>query len=373
MVFRRSNHLLCILLVIALFDFALADENSEDSGPATESLTDDISFSGQWFIAYDIDENDEGTTNAFTLKRGYATVKKTFTDELSARITQDIAVDREGDGEGDIELRLKYLYLKYRLNDMAFFTDPSFEFGLVHRPWLDFEQKINLYRVQGTMFLERYKILRSADYGITFSSLFGGTMDEVYRSEVNKSYPGRYGSLSIGVYNGGGYEALENNDNKLIESRLSIRPLPELLPGTQLSWLFGIGKGNTVESPKLHYNAGFLSIEHRLYVLTLTYYAGTGDVNGTLVDEAGNALSLNGYSAFGEFKFIVPRLSAILRYDKFECDHAVAGWTKERFIAGLSYRFHGKSRVLIDYDYLKHTSDRQETSAMFEIAIEINY
>ena len=29
------------------------------------------------------------------------------------------------------------------------------EFGLVHRPWLDFEQKVDQYRAQGKMYIEK--------------------------------------------------------------------------------------------------------------------------------------------------------------------------------------------------------------------------
>ena len=148
-----------------------------------------MSFSGQWFLAFTVDEDDDVATNEFRLKRGYVTVKKKFNSRLSARVTQDIAVDQEGDGEGDIEIRLKYLYLRYTSDDWWIFSKPFAEFGLVHRPWLDFEQKTNPYRVQGTMYLERYKILRSADYGVTIGALLGDRIDEGYQNTVNDAYP----------------------------------------------------------------------------------------------------------------------------------------------------------------------------------------
>lgn len=72
--------------------------------------------------------------------------------------------------------------------------------GVVHRPWIDFDQKINDYRLQESMFLDQNGIVGSADYGVTFSSLLGGEIDEEYQEEVQSSYPGRYGNLSLGVY-----------------------------------------------------------------------------------------------------------------------------------------------------------------------------
>ncbi|MBD3386725.1 hypothetical protein GF407_17615 [candidate division KSB1 bacterium] len=92
---------------------------------------------------------------------------------MSGRITPDISVDREGDGEGDLEMRLKYCYIDFKLPDFYLFTIPAIEFGLVHRPWLHYEDKINGYRAQGTMFLERNNIINSGDYGVTFTALLG--------------------------------------------------------------------------------------------------------------------------------------------------------------------------------------------------------
>lgn len=351
-------------------------------GPATASAEakdtkgdplDGLSFSGQWFLGYDVDTDDSSSFNEFLLKRGYVTVKKDFDSHLSARVTQDIAVDREGDGEGDIELRLKYMYLRYTADDIWVFTKPFAEFGLVHRPWLDFEQKVNPYRVQGTMFLERYKVLRSADYGVTVGTLLGGEMDEQYQREVSKSYPGRYGSIVTGVYNGGGYEAIEENKNKLVETRATVRPLPDLFPGVQISWVGGFGKGNTPSSPELTYNGVFLSLEHRHYTFTYLYYQGVGDIHGRDVDSAGTANDQDGYSVFGEIQHSPTGLALFGRYDRFDHEQTADDWFKQRYIVGLAYYFHGRSKLLIDYDHLDVNNGAISSEARFEIAIEINY
>jgi hypothetical protein len=94
------------------------------------------------------------------VRRGYIIIKQQITEELSGRITPDISLDQEGDGEGDIELRLKYLYAKYNFPDLQIFTQSFLEFGLAHLPWLDFEEHMNLYRVERTMFMERKNIRR---------------------------------------------------------------------------------------------------------------------------------------------------------------------------------------------------------------------
>ena len=126
-----------VLLTFTIHTYSQEDNNSSHSGV---SFLNDIKISGQWFLAYITENENDKSHDEFILKRGYLTIEKSLTDNFSVRITQDVAVDREGDGEGDIEIRLKYGYLKYKQKQLLFFTDAFVEFGVVHRPWLDFER-----------------------------------------------------------------------------------------------------------------------------------------------------------------------------------------------------------------------------------------
>jgi len=339
---------------------------SAQTPASNPSPLDNISFSGQWFLAYDYEDEDGVTTNEFILKRGYVTISKTFSKNLSARITQDITVDQEGDGAGDIEIRLKYGYIRYMIEKLGFLHKPLVEFGLVHRPWIDFEQKINPYRVQGTMFLERYGVLRSADYGVTVITLFG---EPLPKGDVKRAYPGRYGSAAFGVYNGGGYEKLENNENKLVEGRVSLRPLPDIVPGFQVSYAGAFGKGNSAQSPEYNFNAGFLSWEHRQFTATATYYMGTGDLQGNDLEEATEPYDRHGYSLFSEVRLFQSPFRLMGRYDNFTVEKASA-ITSERYIGGLVYYFYDNSKVMVDYDYAERGSSK---ATMIEFVIEINY
>jgi len=100
------------------------------------SSISDLSIGMQWYLSYINGEEDGQSFNKFTLKRGYVNIKKKIDDRFSGRITTDLTVDKEGYGEGDVEIRLKYLYLKYQMKSLGVFTKPFFEIGLVHRPWL---------------------------------------------------------------------------------------------------------------------------------------------------------------------------------------------------------------------------------------------
>ncbi|MCF8241242.1 MAG: hypothetical protein K9J16_07635 [Melioribacteraceae bacterium] len=373
---KKIFHIVTIISIV-LFSRTISaqtnDIDEDDIKTAINSFFNGLTFSGQYFLAYQTGKSSGNSFNEFLLKRGYVTLGKKFSNNVSARITQDISVDRDGDGKGDIEIRLKYGYIKYKFDDITFFTNSFVEFGLVHRPWLDFEQKINIYRVQGSMFLERNDILSSADYGLFVSTLFGGEINQEYQDEVNSSYPGKYGSLSFGIYNGGGYHAIEENQNKLLEYRLSLRPIPELFPGLQLSYFGAFGKGNTSFSPDFNFKAGYVSMEHKFFILAGTYYNGTGNEPGDAVDLAGEAYKQNGYSIFGEAKFFEGSFSLFGRYDFFR--HNLTGWNfdSKRIIAGAAYHFLKNNKIILDYDTNKLPNTVASDNSVFEVAIELRY
>ncbi len=369
---NRTFSLIALWSLLLLGGVVVSGNVAAQQQDNKKSPLEGMRFTGQWFLAYEVDKGGDDNLNEFQLKRGYVSVRKVFTDHLKARITQDISVDQEGDGRGDIELRLKYGYLQYQMPSLSFIHKPTIESGLAHRPWLDFEQKMTGYRVQGTMFLERYDVLKSADYGIMLSALIGGEIDEDYQRQVNSAYPGRYGSIALGVYNGGGYSAIEENENKLLEGRLTLRPLPAILPGLQLSCLGGLGKGNTIDSPDLNYVAVFLSMEHPRFLATAQYYTGEGDVEGTAVNAQGEALDRDGFSLFGEFVSPFEQLSAFGRFDHFNTNTNRDDTDLRRYIVGLSIPIHKKSKIIVDHDYLE--SDISDTiDRRWELAVEINY
>ena len=177
--------------------------------------------------------------NEFKLTRGYLTVKKEITPWFHARVTPDA----HQDSTGDWKVRLKYYYAELRPGDFGYLTDMRSEVGLGHIPWLDFEEHINPYRCQGTMPIERAGVFNSADLGVSLRGNLGGKVACAEQRIGSDHYDGRYGTWHVGVYNGSGYHATEENNNKAVEGRLTVRPLPEALPGLQLSY-FGIhGEG----------------------------------------------------------------------------------------------------------------------------------
>lgn len=315
---------------------------------SAQSALNDLGFSGQFFFSYERTFESVDVNNEFQLKRGYITFRRDISDRVKIRFTQDVTVDQEGDGEGDIELRLKYALVNIAMNDSRLIKNSSIEFGVVSRPWIDFEQDINDFRSQRSMFLDYYNILSSADYGITYAGQLGGDLSESAQSGI-RSAPGRYGSFSIGVYNGGGYSALEKNNNKLFEGRLSLRPLAEQLPGFQTSIIGSFGKGNIPESPDFSLGALALSYETQKWIGLLQGFSGTGDIAGNFVDQNFDPIDLNGWSIFSEFKSFKFPVSLTLRYDELN-NRDQSEWHTRKFVTGLAYVFSNRSKIILDYD-----------------------
>ncbi|UCG86070.1 MAG: hypothetical protein JSW71_19535 [Gemmatimonadota bacterium] len=362
------------VLAIALsITSLLPTRSAAQETPLRAEREERTSIGGQWFLNYRGGEAGGEDVSRFGVDRGYIVIVHRLTDRLSGRITPDVSVDREGDGEGDLKVRLKYAFVDYAFDDIWILTQPHVEFGLVHRSWLDFEEHVNYYRVQGTMFIERNHIFNSADYGFTLFSMLGGQMDEEYRERVNSRYPGRYGSMAIGVYNGGGYHAIEKNTNKSLEARLTLRPLPDVLPGLQFSYQGVYGKGNDEGKPDWTVNLIFASWESPHLVLTGQYYWGRGNMRGTAVDDDGNALPQNGGSLFAEVRSRRNGLSLTGRLDLFDDTPDISDDEKTRFIVGLAYYVAGNSKLLLDYDAEKRRGIDSYESRLLKFSVEFAF
>jgi len=329
-----------------------------------------LKIGGVSYLAYMAGESNDRTYNQFELKRAYFDVQKTVTPYLTGRYTTDLTRI----ASGDWEIRTKYLYGKFGFNGGSFLTQSNVEFGQGHAPYHDFWEAINGYRVQGTMFLERNGVLNSADVGAVFGSNLGGEMDDDYKKNVDSHYAGKYGSVQVGVYNGGGYHAVEKNENKVPEARVTIRPVPKSIPGLQVSAFGVMGKGNAAPDPTTGSLPDFrvlnlmVSFESARFTATGEAYAGTGDQGGGSGDR-------NGYSFFGRLTVVQDKpWEVIARYDHFDRDiHVDTDDKQDRFIAGAVYRMSGGNLWLLDVERLQHSLDGVPDDTVGELALQISY
>lgn len=320
-----------------------------------------LSISGLGYLDYSSGKspeagNSEKSYNDFSLTRGYLTVKKKINPWLGARATLDI----HKAADGSYYERMKYLYAGIKPGSFGFLTDTKMEIGLGHIPWLDFEEHVNPYRCQGTMAIERAGILNSADQGISIRGNFGGKLLNAKEKTGNHHYNGLYGTWHIGVYNGPGYHGTEKNNNKVVEGRLTLRPLPDILPGLQFSYFGLFGKGNVKAAgassyPNYRVNLGMASYERPNAIFTAQYITTEGQKDGKWVDASGNALKTAGYSLFGTVKLamINPKFAVFGRFDHFDTDKNDMIATNTGYnmtIAGLSYDFYKGNMLVLDYE-----------------------
>jgi len=190
---------------------------------------------------------------------------------------------------------------------------------------------------------------------------------------VSKNYPGKYGSIAFGLYNGGGYHSIEKNTNKTFEWRCTFRPLCYQVPGFQVTYMGALGKGNTKSAPDWALNAGFLSWENQDFVLTGMYFSSDGNSSGSAVQSFGEPVKQDGFSIFGELKLFCQKFSIIGRHDYFNSKLEPNEISTKRYITGFAYHFLSGCKVLFDYDKVKTNQANKKDDSIFELAVEVHY
>jgi len=363
------------ILLIALFlisSFNAVGQNTikTDTTKFTPQFAELVKVSGVFYLASTYVHGSENQEFDFSVRRAYLTVRANIAKNLSVRYTQDITIDNEGADAGNVELRIKYAYMQYNLPDYLFFSNNHLRFGVTQRPWFDYEEHINVYRVQGPMFLERSGLFNSSGFGLSYEGYLGDKLSGDYVRHVNSHYPGKYGSFSLGIFNGGGYHLLEKNLNKTFEARISLRPLPSSLPGLQFSYLGVYGKGNLASSPEFVVNVGYVSYENHFFTLTAQYEQGTGNSTGFYVDSNLVALPHHGYSLYGEFRIPKTSLALYGRYDYFNLKGETIIITR-RQIYGISWRFLKQNKVV--FTYQKGAAFANTDIRLYDLALDVSF
>ena len=242
--------------------------------------------------------------NQFNIGRAYINILGQISHLISFRITPDIT--RQGGTadnlNGSLVFRLNYTYVQFNLDDWM--TKGSWgQFGIQKTPWVAFYEDIYRYRFQGTTFTEREtsptgtNLLSSADGGASF----------------HYNFPGNYGDVHVGVYNGEFYFKPEANQLKAFQVRASGRPFaagPAALKGLRGHIVY-ISDGY-VENGDRNRLIGSVTIEHPFLHAGYDYISTHDQTSAT------KAAELHGQ---GWSTWFTPRskigLEALLRWDHF--------------------------------------------------------
>lgn len=356
MMFRRAAAAMLLSIGLAAHGAALAQVTQaagyspRDDTPTVKvgiTLYADYTYTDEPAIV-DADGNTVNPTS-FNIGRAYINVTGNINHLVSYRITPDITrftttTSGLGAGEkvttnldGSYSFRLKYAYGQFNL-DQSWSKGSWVRIGEHHTPYIDWEEGIYRYRFQGTIFVDREGFMSPADFGVS----------------THYNFPGNYGDLHVGYYNGETYTRPDPNDQKAAQARVSFRPWPMVgsLKGLRLT---GFYDADTYVK----------NDDRTRFIYTVTYEhkylnAGFEHLDATDQPTAASAkVKANGYSVWATPK--LPKgWELLLRYDNLKPNKTVDA-TKERTIGGVAYWFTTQqpgttAAVLLDYEAVTYDS-----------------
>ena len=306
-----------LLVAAALSVIALPAAAQSQAAQAPQVTVGGVVY-GQ-FVYQLKDSLGAGHQNQFSIQRAYINVLGRFSGGLATRVTLDIAPV----GAGNQPVRLKYAFLTWTPTNSSL----TYKFGMIQTPYVDWEETLWDYRMQGAIAVDRNGYMSSADVGVG--------VDGRWNSEqVNAQFA---------IINGEGYSGGTGDNRKdaglRVSYRLSTTNDASRVGGLRLTGYAGIGKA-TGGADRNRF-LGILSYKTQLFTLAGEYVA-TKDaaVKGSII------------SAFGVYRFSGSKAAAIGRVDVVDPDVDTGNNQLTRVIAGLSYQVQPNFRVLGDVDLL---------------------
>ncbi|HYT04985.1 MAG TPA: hypothetical protein VEM13_08925 [Gemmatimonadales bacterium] len=270
--------------------------------------------------------------NNFDITRAYVNVLGKFSGGVGTRLTADIYRNTDG----SLAYRLKYAFATYTPTG----SPVTYKLGLLHTPWLDWEEALWDYRMQGTMPLER-----------GFMKPDGTQSAYVSASDFGAGVDGKWGpdkvNFQLTVVNGEYYKAAPGDQGKDVMGRVSVRVSDtddsSRVGGLRVTAYAQYGKP-TGGGERDRYLA---MVSYRTKQITLA-----GEAAATQ-DRAIGAVGVNGrvYSAFGVYKFPNTKAAVLARVDVADQQAGVAD-RQTRLIGGVSYQLSPNWRLLGDWDYV---------------------
>ncbi|MBZ5640855.1 MAG: OprO/OprP family phosphate-selective porin [Acidobacteriia bacterium] len=286
--------------------------------------------------------NSEGTykPSSFNLTRAYINVTGNLSHRISFRFTPDIKQETKADADvkGSYVFRTKYAYGQFSLED--WFPKGSWvRLGVQPTPYPGYMDDIYRYRFQGSAFTDREKLLGTADTGVS----------------AQFSFPGSYGDVHFGLFNGETYTGAETSDQKAYQIRAAFRPVPASPALKGLRFAAFADLDHYIRDAVKRRLVGAVTFEHARVNAGIEYLEAKDQdpdrkfpvslVQSTVVDS-------KGWSAW-----VTPKLGKgfelLLRHDDYEPDETRDA-TKTRSIAGVAYwprlQKGVTAAVLLDYE-----------------------
>src|SRR5712664_288316 len=175
---------------------------ASSQAPATPAPQ--VTVSGVAYLQYVYQLKDTANhNNNFDVTRAYINVIGRFSGGVYTRITVDVNRPPAVTTDNSLRYRLKYAYAAYTPQGSSL----TYKLGQIHTPFIDWEEALWDYRMQGQMAMERGGYLSSSDFGL-------GVDGNWKADKVN---------MQVGIYNGESYSGGTGDKRKDLMARVSVR------------------------------------------------------------------------------------------------------------------------------------------------------
>ena len=300
-----------------------------------------VSIGGVAYAQYQA-QLDSGKNSNFDVTRAYLNVIGKFADGILTRVTGDIYQN----ADGSHTYRLKYAFVNWTPAGSAL----TYRFGLITTPWLDWEEALWDYRMQGSMAVDRNKYLTSSDFGAGVDGNINNEMVDFQASVVD----------------GTGYGATPGDMHKVVAGRVSVRLLgtddASRVGGLRLTGFAQVGapSGGGTKNRFM----GELSYRSKSVLLAGEYAATTDSAGAQTSPTKGTVIS-----AYGFYKLPASQVGIIARVDIVDPNTNTANDKRTEIIGGLSYQLSPNVRLLADVDALsfENTAQAKVTTGLFQL------
>jgi hypothetical protein len=307
------------------------------TAPATAQAPT-VTLSGVAYLQYLYQLNADsalipkGHQNNFDVTRAYVNALGKFPGGLSTRITLDISGRNATFTQ--LYIRLKYAYAAWTPEN----SHVTLKLGAIHTPWLDWEEALWDYRMQGQMAMERGGYLSSSDFGAGVDGNWG--YDKV--------------NMQLGVYNGENYSGTPGDARKDFMGRVSVKVLNTDLPGRVGGLrITGYGQyGKPTTGGERYRYLGMVSYKSKNVTLAGEYASTKDSTTGgggvtAVAKRTGRVIS-----GFGVVSIPNSKLALLARVDLTDPNTLSAATNDRltRIIGGVSYQLNPNLRLLADVD-----------------------
>ncbi len=313
---------LSITLVVLAAGNATLGPSVQAQAPTAPTIT----LSGVGYAQY-VYQDAPVHTNNFDITRAYVNVIGRFAGGIGTRVTADIyrlAPDNS------LQYRLKYAYVAWTPANSKL----TYKLGQIHTPFIDWEETLWDYRMQGQMAMERGGYLASSDFGLGVDGRWGA-------DKIN---------LQVGIYNGENYNGGTGDFRKDVMGRVSVRVMDtddsSRVGGLRLTGYAQVGKPTTGGTRNRF--LGMASYRSRQITLAGEFAVTKDTVTGTPLAETNGSV----ISAFGVYRLTNSKVAVLARVDLTDPNTDVGNNKQTRLIGGVSYQLSTNVRLLADLDHL---------------------